>query len=80
MRGIKKEFMDELRRLNVVTKYNRNFRDQNSPPYIGTINALNTKASFELFISGSFIWADTEEGQSFWETVADGRHVIKFRK
>lgn len=80
----KPEFESELKRLkvkkifieNVLAVYNDSYKT--IPMHI--INALNSRETFKRFVYSAFIFEDTPQGESFWITVSDGRHVSKFKQ
>jgi len=72
MHEYKKEFSDELKRLKIKTKFDKNLvsccsklgetRDE-------AISYLNKQTSFIGFLTGAFNFDDTPEGKSFWEII-----------
>jgi hypothetical protein len=70
----KKEFEDNLKKLKIKTKFLKNLTvesvNKNNGCDLQTIEEvvkfLNFSQSFERFISRSFLWSKSNEGDSYW--------------
>lgn len=80
----KPEFESELKRLKVKKLFVNNILKVGLDNVYTTIpmrevNILNSYSDFNSFIYSAFIFRNTPEGDAFWSTIADGRHVNKFK-
>jgi len=70
MSELKQEFKEKLLKAKALTKWKRNFNER-YPERKKDYGSLNDYDEFSRFISTSFVWLDSPEGNDFWWKISN---------